>query len=44
MTPELVHLEALADTPAEHRAYRKLGAVVGLVFLGLAGGVAGAGC
>jgi hypothetical protein len=42
MTPEL-QIDALADDPAEQRAYRKLGAVVGLVFLGLASGVAGAG-
>jgi hypothetical protein len=42
MTPEL-QIDALADTPSEQSALRKFGAVVGLVFLGLAGGVAGAG-
>jgi hypothetical protein len=42
MTPEL-HLEALADDPAEQRTLRKFALVVGLVFVGLAGGVAGAG-
>jgi hypothetical protein len=42
MTPEL-HLESLADDPAEQRTIRKFALVVGLVALGLAGGVAGAG-
>jgi hypothetical protein len=42
MTPEL-QIDALADTPSEQRALRKFAVVIGLVFVGLAGGVAGAG-
>jgi hypothetical protein len=43
MTPEL-QIDALADTAQEQGALRKFALVVGLVFLGIAGGVAGAGC
>jgi hypothetical protein len=42
MTPDL-QIDALADTPSEQRALRKFAVVVGLVFVGIASGVAGAG-
>jgi hypothetical protein len=42
MTPEL-QIDALADTPSEQRALRKFAVVIGLVFAGVASGIAGAG-
>jgi uncharacterized protein (DUF697 family) len=42
MTPEL-QIDALADDPAEQSALRKFALIVGLVFGGIASGIAGAG-